>query len=371
LKRIESFNILRVVTALGVLLYHLYWCFGCRYGEFDHIAAQSTYFMTTFFVLGGFVIGYSYYNKDFFGDGDELLKYFKKRFDALFPTYILIFVFFMFAYASSSTLIDDIFSIPFQLTMTFGFEHYTHVINSGAWFFSLLFMSQLFGPYLLFIAKKLSTKKIIGTVALAMIMLGCAPYLKVMVYASFVMRMLEFYIGIALACIYIKNGQKKFTNEVQGAIAIFALYVLSLVGVFILHKVLQNLGLDHSFYGGYNILACSIIIYLLAMCDGKLTHAINCNKVISTVAKYSMEIWCGTFFSSYWNIPIKNALHITVNDNIYGTVLTFICGAVLAGYRELVGYLGRKYQKKFTYPTAVVVCVLVVIAIVKKYLATM
>lgn len=367
MKRIESFNILRVLSAIGVLFYHLYWCFECRYGELDYIVSQSTYFMTTFFVLGGFVIGYSNYNKDFFSEGKVLISFFEKRFNALFPTYFLIYIFFMFVNTSSSTISEDFFSLPFQMTMTFGFEHYPHIINSGAWFFSLLFMCQLLGPYLLFITKRMTNNSISIVIVMIMIMLGCAPYLNVMVYASFVIRLMEFYIGICLACMYVMNGEKKFTNKTLGDVATAVMYLASLVGVFYLHKYLQSRGLNHSHFGGYNVLACSIIITMLAKCEGRIDRMINENTVIKTMSKYSMEIWCGTFFSAYYFGSIKNRLPVQIDNTLIGILSTMLFAVILAGYRNLLNYLETKYKETYKYVFGIVVVAAVLLAFLCKY----
>lgn len=363
MKKIESFNILRIFSAIGVLFYHLYWCFDCRYGEIDSLVSQSTFYMTTFFVLSGFVICYSNYNKDFFKDENYLYVYLRKRFLSLYPTYIFIFIFFMFVYKNVTTLFEDIVSLPFQLTMLFGFEHYPHVINSGAWFFSLLFMCQILGPFFIYITKKMNTKSIYICIGVSIILLSCAPFINVMVYASFVIRLMEFFVGISLACIYVKSGEKKYVHQLAGDCLTYVIYFISLVGVYYLHKYVQLKGYNHSHFGGYNIIANSIVIIMFAKCNGKIDKFVNTNGVIKFLSKYSMEIWCGTFFSSYY-FPIISGKFPNISNTVMGIVLTLFFAIILAGYRFLINRALPKYKNVFF--AVIVICLLV--ALLQKYM---
>lgn len=356
--RINSFNVLRVIAAVGVLLYHTYWNFGCTYGRFNPVVSQSTFYMTIFFVLGGFVNCYSNYEKHFFDDNFSLWNYIKKRFFALYPTYILIYLSFYYLNRGMTSLKDDIFAFPFQITMLFGAEFYGHIINWGAWFFSLLFMCQIIAPFFIFFVKTIETKKMYIFIALLIILIGFGPFLGVAVYNNFSFRLFEFLIGIILAEIYMRSEKKKFKKEWYGVILSLVLIVMSFVILQFLQIKVQEKGLNHTFFNGFNAFMAAVIVMSLAYCDGKITKIINENLVIKTLANYSLEIWCGTFFSSYIFSRFISTDIVGITRIALAIGITIACGIGLAIYRKLIMKIVVNNEKKFYLITILLVMIL-------------
>ena len=336
MKRIYSFNMLRILAAIGILLYHTYWNFGCTYGRANYLISQSTYCMTTFFMLSGFVICYANYYKDFFSGNDELLLYIKKRFWSLFPTYFLIFVVFLYLYRNTTTLFQDLVTLPFQLTLTYGFEFYGHIINWGAWFFSLIFMCYFIAPFFIYIIKIINRKKKYYTIMFAWLLITVVPWIGINAYNNFFMRFCEFYIGMVLAALFIEGGMKKFRNEMIGVMGFLTLLIISCLGVYFLQIQIAKWGLNHVYLNGFNTLMNMCLIFCLARTEGKFVSLLNNNLIIKTVSDYSMEIWCGTFFSSYifaYYIPSS----ILGLKRIFLEIVITIFFAVLLGlYRNSV-----------------------------------
>ena len=343
-KRFYSFNLLRIILSFGVLLYHTYWNFGCTYGIFNYLISQSTFYMTTFFVLSGFVIGYSYWDIKI-GDYGELKAFILKRFWSLYPTYIIVFLTFLYLFRNSTSVKDDIIALPFQLTLTFGFEFYGHLINWGAWFFSLLFFCYLFAPYLIHLIKKMSIVETLFLSLLLVVLVGFSAFIDVMSYASLFIRLCEFAMGIVLAKIHKNSGKLQgngLLNEYMKLIILSVIFFISMLGIFGLHRFSLTHGGNHTWLSGYNIVAGSVIILWFSFCEGKVTKLINDNYIVNVISKYSMEIWVGTFFSSYCMSTYFWDSFEGVRRILFSIGITLFFAAMLACYRKLIGPLLKK-----------------------------
>ncbi len=348
MKRISSFNILRVIFALGVLLYHTYWNFGCTYGEINNFISQSTFYMTGFFILSGFSIGYSQWNVDFFGDFETIKKYWYKRFWGIYPTYILVFLVFYVLQRTNSTVFQDFYVMPFQLTLTFGYEFFGHLINWGAWFFSLLFFCYICSPFLIYIVKSIAKSTLYIILGLFVVFLALAAFWPVMTYASLAIRGSEFFVGIILARIYLDYSSLKKNRF--SSITMIVVFLMLMISTFIIINYLHGFILkregNHTWMAGFNVIAGSIIILWCSFCEGKVIEFINNNIIIRIVAKYSMEIWVGTFFSSYFMATFFWDLFTGIKRILFSFGLTFACAVGLAIYRYLFNKLFYDNKRK-------------------------
>ena len=343
-KKIVSLNIVRIIAAFGTFFYHTYHNFDCRYGKLDYVVSQSTFYMTTFFVLSGFVIFYMYNDTSFFSKAETLKQYIAKRFMSLFPTYFLVYTVFFFIFRNSTNIQRDIVAFPFQISLTFEFEHYDYMVNGGAWFFSLIFLCYFFTPYIIFLMHNLSKKIVIGSALFAIICVSCAPYLQVMVYCNFFMRFFEYYIGMVLAFVYLSYKESVFNKigEKKILILTLGLYLSTFCLIYYCQQKIEQVGLNHTFLAPINIVMSSLIIYIAAHSEGKLTEIVTNNIVVATLSKYSLEIWVGTFFSSYI-YAVMFAGKITGTWLItLAILLNSICVIILAIYRHYVQLLIKK-----------------------------
>lgn len=346
-RRLYSLNIVRVVAAFGVFLYHTYWNFGCTYGKLNYLISQSTFHMTTFFVLSGFVIAYAYSDTDFFSDGESISRFIKKRFMSLFPEYFLIFTVFFYLFRNNSSLKIDIATLPFQLTMLFGFEFYGHLINWGGWFFSLIFMCYIVSPYFLYINKNAKPWQLKISVVLCIIFISFAPFIDgIQVYGNYFCRFFEYYIGMVLA-IFFKNSRQSDKNERSIIFTGLFLYIFTFIVIYYAQIRIGELGWNHTHLGIVNIIMSSCIIYVTAHAQGQLTERVYNNIVIRTLAKYSMEIWCATFFSSYIHSMYFSGKFDGISNILLSFGLNAICVCILALYKELISKLISKNEGVF------------------------
>ncbi|WP_026655844.1 acyltransferase family protein [Butyrivibrio sp. AE3003] len=348
MKRINSFNIIRVIFAFGVLMYHTYWNFGCTYGKINNVVSQSTFYMTGFFILSGFSIGYSHWNVDFFSDFEVIKKYWYKRFWGIYPTYILVFLLFYVIQRANSTVFQDFYVMPFQLSLTFGFEFFGHLINWGAWFFSLLFFCYILSPFLIYIIKSISKKCAIFVSGLLVAFLALAAFWPVNTYGSMFIRIIEFCIGIMLARLYLKRELYKLynINSVFMLIVSCVLIISTFVAINYLHGIVLVRGGNHTWLAGFNVIAGSIVILSCSLSEGKIVDIINDNLVISTLAKYSMELWVGTFFSSYLMATFFWDRYAGLKRIIFSFAITFACAIGLAIYRFMFNKIINNNRKK-------------------------
>lgn len=85
-QRLYGLDILRIVAALMVCAFHTQIHLGADYGPFTTFVSQGAIFMTLFFMLSGYSLFTGYADKPF-GDKNNFVAFFKKRFIGIVPMY--------------------------------------------------------------------------------------------------------------------------------------------------------------------------------------------------------------------------------------------------------------------------------------------
>lgn len=162
-KKILSFNIIRAAAAISIFLYHAHWNMGCDYAYLNPIIGQSSFFITLFFILSGFVLYYNYENEDLFNK-KNLSKYYIKRIMSLYPLYVLVWIIFYLLQWKSNTVSSDLFTLPFQYLLIQNIIGYPYLMNSGTWFLSCMMICYMISPLLIKVFQMIEDKKMYGEV---------------------------------------------------------------------------------------------------------------------------------------------------------------------------------------------------------------
>lgn len=265
-KNITTFNIIRAVSAVSIFLYHAYYNMGCDYGYLNPIISQSSFFMTLFFLLSGFVLYYNYEKEDL-ENRESLNKYYKKRFVSIYPLYLLVWVVFYVIQWSGNTVSSDLFTLPYQLLLIQNISNYPYLMNSGTWFFSCMMICYLISPFLIQIFRMLDSKKnaIISLMILG-ILISFMPLLTylygVEIYGNAFGRIFEFSLGMILcklAELSANNEKQQNKKQISCNGLIFLIFSLSVV--YILRTRVGIVKNNHEYLrpvsvllgGGYNL----------------------------------------------------------------------------------------------------------------------
>lgn len=206
-RRVIFLDIVRIILALWILLYHSIIHLHCDYGVLNVILIQQTIPMTLFFMLSGVSLQMVYGNKPM-DDNETIKNFYLKRMIAIWPLYMVctIFTTIINVGAGLQSGIDNFILFPLEvlgLQSIFPGSLFQYASNSGTWFISCLFVCYAMFPMLVKILNYKYSRKTMQLV----ILLCLWSYLSLVewkfdvqfMYTNPLMRLLEFMIGISLA----------------------------------------------------------------------------------------------------------------------------------------------------------------------------
>lgn len=350
-EKLTNLNILRFISALSIFFYHGYCNMNCDFGEMNNIFTQSSFFMTLFFAMSGFVLFYNYHDRNL-EKIDEIKKFYCNRMKSIFPIYFLIWIVFLLI-DFHTDVIDDIITFPYQLSLLQNVEHYFYLSNSGTWFFSCLFICYLVYPYISLIVRQINKREtlylLVGLILLAcfspflMDKFGTNPY-----YNAFV-RIWEFFIGILVAKLYIENKNKQVNDKALSTLT-GLIFVFSLAGLFTLKKYVPQVNECQEMLKGFSVVFGSLLLYFFAKCKSKFWNWLGNSKIVAWGSDYSLEFWCATFFTSpICNLILYNELtKLNINTNGVRITVTFVTNIIIALLLRKYGVLSKKLISKIT-----------------------
>lgn len=199
---ISNFNIIRAVATVSIFLYHAYYNMGCNYAYLNPIIGQSSFFMTIFFILSGFVLYYNYANDDLLNK-ENLSKYYVKRIVNVYPLYFLVWIVFYFLRWKTSAVSSDFFTLPYQVLLIQNISSYQYLMNSGTWFLSCMMICYLLSPFLIRVYQFIEDKKCVWiSIFVFVTLISFMPMLNhlynVEIYQNVFGRIFEFSLGMIL-----------------------------------------------------------------------------------------------------------------------------------------------------------------------------
>lgn len=235
--RLGGLDLLRVVSALMIFLFHSSIHIKCNYGLLNPFIKMGACFMTGFFMLSGFIMFYVYAETDI-TELRHIVGFYKKRVVHILPTYYVVAVLFNIFIGQESIsrnlLLAPVEALGIQsmFSSLFSISH-----NGGTWFVSCIIFCYLLFPFLQNCVKQMERKfKAILLIVCEGILLY-APIVVLLwklasIYTNPFFRILEFLAGILLASLVTEMEKSKILKLIflnKGAIAIeFSAMIISI-----------------------------------------------------------------------------------------------------------------------------------------------
>ena len=264
--RMAGLDILRIICALLIFMRHSITMFGCTYviPHLDGLVVQLTNpVMSTFFIISGFSLYYSYHGKPELSTESAVIFY-KKRMITILPPYFLLHILWLFS--SSDSVARWIVLTPFELT---GLQSmYTNIFgilhNGGTWFISCLAISYFIFPLVRGLIDRLSHNgklfALIAAVLLIVYIMCVDVYFQLGDnYTNPIFRAIEFFIGLVLMATLISARRQNISVRKQIILMLFAAVSV----IVFLYCLTSNTLLIYSSISKSNLLLYPIIVIML------------------------------------------------------------------------------------------------------------
>ena len=323
-QRMIGLDMLRIALALLIFMFHSKLHFQCDYWAFNSFVSMGAIAMTGFMILSGFVLFYSYKDKDL-GKIKDIKLFYLKRIITIIPLYYAIatmHVFYQIHYSIIS-IKDVLVLLPveaFGLQSTLSLFSVSH--NVGTWFISCILICYAIYPFLQNLVLQMTKKARVIAIIVLCLILFYIPIVRLYfhlestaIYANPFYRLIEFFIGMILAC-----GCSKNENNKMYANVIILIVAITLLILFISLGRVIGMPRDYMLFNIIVVPSLSVIIMLLScMQFPKLQHS----SLIVYLSSISF-----TFFLCQilplWTLSRKICNIIGSENNILKIIVSFV-----------------------------------------------
>ncbi len=357
----KHLDILRVVSFLAVLLYHL------------NLLPGGYLAVCSFFVLSGYLSVISAFQKEHF----SLLHYYKSRLLKIYLPLVIV-VFLTIAVLSFFPTITWLNLKPETTSVLLGYnnfwqlsanlDYFAHHISSPLmhlWYIAILLQFDLIFPFLYLGLKKIGEKlgKIVPCILLVLLSLTAAAYF---VFASFQQPMMSTYYGTLTRIFSLLFGvligflhsyydvlvPKRFQGKIWSHI-IFGLYFLILLVLFCF--VSANSSYFQAFMILVTLLTCRLIDYSRVLSEvstkeNRLLKSLASVSYVAYLIQYPLIFLAPYFITNPYVqditvilclIPLAYLLHFALSKGKlqilrYLVLTLFLCGAGFGGYQYVI-----------------------------------
>lgn len=272
---IKSIQGLRALAMLGIFLFH------------SGLLLNGTFPVTFFFILSGFVLYYSRFDKVDMSFNEWLVWIFNK----MKPLYIIHLVTFLLSiiirweWLTRLTVPQIIKRIVLDLFLIQSlFENDAFIFNGLAWYLSITFILYLIAIPLIRIIKKIPSEKLIIAIVLLLIIeytlnvINISNMASVYLYSNPFYRVLDFTLGMLVSRMFI---EKRFS------IIKYNFYEIVIVSIFLVMYLLSFIIQTGCSY--YSLLFI-IALYVFAFGKGTISSILE-NSLLQSIAKISFEFY--------------------------------------------------------------------------------
>lgn len=331
--RIVAIDIIRISLMIIIFCFHSYIHINCTYGIITTFFAKGSLVMGTFFIISGFALLYTNYKKDM-NSIHEIKRFYIKRIIGIYPTYIFIVVFF-FLFNNTITLLNKCMIIPMDVMMLQSIVDgsFNTLHHGGTCFISCLFICYLLTPFFIEILKQLETKKILKLGVSIYLICAYIPFIvRVMgyrsVYSNVIYRSLQFFIGLIIAAIYIKQNSKEI--KIYKKLAYIILFVSTIILLVVQNNIDNNFQTNEHY--SFLIMLISIaLIYIASFAEFKKSWL---QKIVnSKLIKYANEIAYEFFLAQFFCFQVTTKIVMlfpVCNRNIIKMLISLIICSIIA-----------------------------------------
>lgn len=342
-QRAAGLDLFRVVAAVMVLLFHCNIHHDSSFGPLTGFVSMGAVFMTAFFMLSGYVLFLTYKDKSLV-QVPALKNFYLKRIFGIFPLYLVVAVLYVVTLGQESAF-QNLVLLPIELlglqsvfSTLFPVSH-----NGGTWFISCLLFAYLAYPLMQEIVKEMTTRTKWVALAICTAILFWSPlvvhtFKTDSIYSNPFFRGLEFFIGVLLCSLPIRDGIAK----------ILATWKALLVEVLLLVAEITVAVRLNIFVGNY-MLYDWIVIPLFACMILTLAGLKSPWLQGSAVLRYASAASYAFFLAQTFNTEIENWLFATCdiqNNVLQIAVSVALCAVIAVSLHELVEKPCAKMLKK-------------------------
>ncbi|PWJ35754.1 acyltransferase family protein [Fibrobacter succinogenes] len=341
--RAAGLDLFRVVAAVMVLLFHCNIHHDNSFGLLTGFVSMGAVFMTAFFMLSGYVLFLTYKDKSLV-QAPALKNFYLKRVFGIFPLYLVVAVLYVVTLGEESVF-QNLVLLPIELlglqsvfSTLFPVSH-----NGGTWFISCLLFAYLAFPLMQEIVKQMTTRTKWMSLAICSAILFWSPlvvhtFKTDSIYSNPFFRGLEFFIGVLLCSLPIRDGIAKILATWK---ALLVEVLLLVAGVSIAVRL-------NIFVGNY-MLYDWIVIPLFACMILTLASLKSPRLQNSKVLRYASAASYAFFLAQTFNTEIENWLFAAcdIQNNVLQIVMSVaLCAVMAIALHELVEKPCAKVLKK-------------------------
>ncbi|NLJ70247.1 MAG: acyltransferase [Clostridiaceae bacterium] len=310
--RLIGLDILRILAALNIYAGHAVAQLKISFGFLHPLIKLRGFFMSTFFMLSGFIL-YVIYSQQDLKELKILKTYYLKRIIGIIPLYYFI-SFLHLIFINTSTLNETILLIPIEMI---GFQSvfenlFFYVHNGGTWFISCLVFCYFLFPYLQELVKFMTQKLRIGLFILLAIFL---TYLFVVrdniglqgIYSNVIYRATEFFLGILCANYFLYFRERKpilsKLKNISLQLIVFVLCILIVVCLYNNFTILSVKVLDLFTY-------VFIALLLILVSSVRYPSFLENSKILN----YLSAITFAFFLVQYFTWPISKRISVLLSQ---------------------------------------------------------
>ncbi len=331
--RAARLALFRVVAAVMVLLFHGNIQHESNFGPLTGFVSMGAVFMTAFFMLSGYVLFLTYKDKSLV-QAPALKNFYLKRIFGIFPLYLVVSVLYVVTLGEESVF-QNLVLLPIEIlglqsvfSTLFPVSH-----NGGTWFISCLLFAYLAFPLMQEVVKQMTTRTKWISLALCTAVLFWSPlvvhtFKTDSIYSNPFFRGLEFFIGVLLCSLPIRDGIAKILATWK---ALLVEVLLLVAGVSIAVRL-------NIFVGNY-MLYDWIVIPLFAFMILTLAGLKSSRLHNSAVLRYASAASYAFFLAQTFNTEIENWLFATCdiqNNVLQIAVSVALCAVMAIALHELV-----------------------------------
>ena len=331
--RAAGLDLFRVVAAVMVLLFHCNIHHESNFGPLTGFVSMGAVFMTAFFMLSGYVLFLTYKDKSLVL-APALKNFYLKRIFGIFPLYLVVAVLYVVTLGEESVF-QNLVLLPIELlglqsvfSTLFPVSH-----NGGTWFISCLLFAYLAFPLMQEVVKQMTTRTKWMSLAICSAILFWSPlvvhtFKTDSIYSNPFFRGLEFFIGVLLCSLPIRDGFAKILATWK---ALLVEVLLLVAGVSIAVRL-------NIFVGNY-MLYDWIVIPLFACMILTLASLKSPRLQNSKVLRYASAANYAFFLAQTFNTEIENWLFATCdiqNNVLQIAVSVALCTIIAVALHELI-----------------------------------
>lgn len=303
-KRYIGIDLLRIISAFFVCMFHTKNQLNCDYGLFNSFSTMGAVFMTLFFMLSGFSLFVNHSSSNL-SDYCSVKIFWKKRVLSLLPMYFFVAVIYEIVHVIMGMYSIDRVLLLFPIetlgtqsvfSSLFGYSH-----NGGTWFISCILICYFLYPFLQEIVKNTTRKTHIILLCLCAFLLLYSPivtyYLDNVsdIYSNPFFRALEFLIGVILASMKLDYASSKIVNKI-----IYSWLAVSITFIIMIFAI--TIAVDKGFAVGnymlYNWICLPCFSLILLGISGVSNKSLEKSKLINYLSGLAYVFFLAQLFSN-------------------------------------------------------------------------